>query len=187
MLQSTRTASETARSRQRSSPIEALVALGVLGVGLVATASAFASATQTTIGSNVDLVAREKAAEAIESVFAARDTHNITWAMIRNVIGESGTDGGVFLDGPQPLKLTGTDGLVNTKDDGEKLHSVSQPGADGLLGTLDDAQLELTSFTREVEIRNLGPTLRRLRVILRYGVGAQAREYIIVTYISSQA
>jgi type II secretory pathway pseudopilin PulG len=181
----TPTMSNKARDERGFSLIEALVSIGVLSVGLLAMASAFASGMQMMMGSNMDFVAREKAAEAIESVFTARDTHTITWAMIHNVIGESGADGGVFLDGPQGLKLTGTDGLVNTDDDSDTLESIPQPGADGLLGTGDDSQMELTSFTREVEIRDLGPTLRRLRVIIRYEVGAQTREYIIVTYISS--
>lgn len=167
--------------------IEALVALGVLSGGLLAIASAFASGMQMMMGSNMDFVAREKAAEAIESVFTARDTRTITWAMIHNVVGGSGADAGVFLDGPQGLKLAGTDGLVNTADDSSTLESIPQPGVDGLLGTADDSQMALTSFTREVEIRDLGPTLRRLRVIIRYQVGAQTRDYTIVTYISSYA
>ncbi len=61
------------------------------------------------------LIAREKAREAIESVHAARDTGEASWATIRNVL-----DGGVFLDGAQPIKDPGDDGLVNTADDGDE-------------------------------------------------------------------
>jgi prepilin-type N-terminal cleavage/methylation domain-containing protein len=167
--------------------IESLIATGVLSVGMLAMAAAFASGMQQMTGSNFDFVAREKAAEAIESVFTARDTGTITWAMIRNVVGESGSDGGVFLDGAQSLKQSGEDGLVNTDDDSDLLDYIPEPGVDGLLGTEDDTEMELVTFTREVEIREIGPTLRRLRVIIKYVVGSSSREYVIETYISSYA
>ena len=41
-------------------------------------------------GSHLDVLAREKAAEAIESVFTSRDTRTVQWAQIRNVAGEDG-------------------------------------------------------------------------------------------------
>lgn len=167
--------------------VESLIAVTILAVGLLTMAAAFATGMRQMTGSNFDFIAREKAAEAIESVFTARDTKTVTWAEIRNVEGESGTDGGVFLDGAQSLTQMGLDGLVNTEDDGEILESVPQPGPDGLLGTGDDTPLTLSNFTREIEIRDLGPTLRQMRVIVRYIVGGDEREYIIVTYISSYA
>jgi prepilin-type N-terminal cleavage/methylation domain-containing protein len=169
------------------SMIESMIAVTLLAVGLLTMASGFTIGMQQMSGSNFDFLAREKAAEAIESVFTARDTRTITWAMIRNEEGEGGSDGGVFIDGEQPLTQTGSDGLVNTADDNDILESIPTPGIDGQLGTDDDGTLDLANFTREIEIRDLGPTLRQLRVIIRYVVGPQTREYIIVTYISSYA
>lgn len=167
--------------------IESLIAVSVLAYGMLAIAAAFAGGLQQMSGSNFDFLAREKAAEAIESVFTARDTKTITWNEIRNVLGETGNDGGVFFDGEQPLTLSGEDGLVNTDDDGEQIEAVTLPGPDGNLGTGDDEITPLNNFTREIEILELGDTLRQLRVIIRYVVGPQTREYIIVTYISSYA
>jgi prepilin-type N-terminal cleavage/methylation domain-containing protein len=181
------TISKCAQDDRGFSLIESMIAIGVLAVGLLSVAAGFASGMQQMTGSNFDFIAREKAAEAIESVFTARDTRTITWAMIANVSGETGSDGGVFKDDPQPLKLTGNDGLVNTADDSATYESIPQPGADGLLGTADDTQMQLSSFTREIVIREIGPTLRSLRVVIRYTVGRQTREYIIDTYISSYA
>ena len=43
--------------------------------------------------------------------------------------------------------------VVNTDDDGLIPESIPQPGVDGLLGTADDVALNLTNFTREIEIR----------------------------------
>ena len=61
------------------------------------------------------------------------------------------------------------------------------PGADGLLGTADDQRTPLTAFTREIEIRDLGPNLRRIRVIVRYRSDGGEREYVLTTFVSSYA
>jgi prepilin-type N-terminal cleavage/methylation domain-containing protein len=167
--------------------IESLVAVGVLAFGMLAIAAGFTQGLALMGGSNLDILAREKAAEAIESVFTARDTRTISWAQIRNVQGETGSDGGVFADGPQPLSVAGDDGLVNTSDDGA-VETMMLPGRDGLLGTDDDVPQVLTNFTREISIRATAKsTLRLLRVVIRYQVGSETREYSISTYISSYA
>lgn len=167
--------------------IESLIAVGIMAFGLLAIAAAFAQGLHQLSGSNLDVLAREKAAEAIESVFTARDTKIITWDQIKNVEGETGSDGGIFFDDAQPLTRPGDDGLVNTEDDGDDVEAIVQPGADGLLGTEDDEVTPLTNFTREVEITELTLTLRQLRVIIRYVVGSETREYVIATYISAYA
>ena len=167
--------------------IESLVALGVLAFGLLSIAAAFSQGLNTLSGSNLDVLAREKAAEAIESVFTARDTRTITWAQIKNVQGASGSDGGIFYDGQHPLTRPGNDGLLNTEDDSDEIESLILPGNDGQLGTDDDVLQPLTQFSREIEIRELSTTLRQLRVIIRYTVGSAEREYTLITYISSYA
>jgi len=175
------------RSEAGFSLTESLIAMGILGGGMLAIAAAFLQGTMQLKGSDLDVLAREKAAEAIESVFTARDTRTIQWAQIRNVEGESGVDGGVFLDGALPLTRPGDDGLINTGDDGETAESFVKPGADGLLGTGDDDVRELSEFTREVIIRDVTQSLRELRVVIRYNVGGMIREYAISTLISSYA
>lgn len=179
--------SEPTRNDAGFSLVESLVAVGILSVGLLAVAAGFLQGLSQIKGSNFDILAREKAAEAIESVFTARDTRTILWAQIKNVEGESGTDGGIFADGPQPMHVPGVDGLVNTADDPETVESMIQPGIDGLLGTADDLIQPLANFTREVEIREVSPTLRELRVIIRYTVGSDNREFVLATLISSYA
>ena len=175
------------RSESGFSLIESLIAVMVLAMGLLAVAAGFTAGLQQMTGSNFDFIAREKAAEAIESVFTARDTGTIEWTEVRNVEGATGADGGVFEDGEQALTLAGVDGLVNTLDDGTALEGIPTPGLNGELGDDDDVVVLLENFTREIEIRDIGPTLRQLRVIIRYQVGAAWREYTIVTYISAYA
>jgi hypothetical protein len=166
--------------------VEAVVALGVLAVGLLMLAQVFTLGLGLLASAGPDIIAREKATEAVESVFTARDTRTITWTQIRNREGESGSDNGVFLDGQQGLKTPGADGLVNTPDDGA-VEALVQPGPDGQLGTSDDLTVPLTQFTREIEIRDVNANLRRVRVIIRYQAGRFRREYKLETFISSFA
>lgn len=166
--------------------VEVLLAMAILTGAALALVGALAKSTQLLLGSQSQLLAKQKATEAIESVFTARDTRVLTWAQIRNVGGGSGADGGIFLDGPQPLREVGPDGLVNTADDGD-VETLVLPGRDNILGTEDDERRALSDFTREVEIRDLGPNLRRVTVTVRYGVGPGQRQYVLVTYISSYA
>jgi hypothetical protein len=172
-----------------TSLVETLVAMMILTVALLALARVFVLGMGHMATSSADVVAREKAREAIESVSAARDTRVITWAQIRNFAGGGG--GGVFLDGPQALRgIPGSegDGLVNTADDGGlPLESIVAPGADGILGTADDVRIPLNGFTREIEIRDIAgsPALRQLRVIIRYRVGDQTRTYTLTTFVSA--
>ncbi len=161
--------------------LETMISIILLGGGLLALASAFAEGLVVMSTSHAHQVAKEKASEAVESVTTSRDTRVITWAQIRNV-----SNGGIFLDGPQPLRAQGTDGLVNTADDGA-METETLPGPDGVLGTGDDVVNSLDDFTREIEIRDIAPNLRQIRVIVRYRIGHLNRQYELITFVSSFA
>jgi type II secretory pathway pseudopilin PulG len=165
--------------------IEALVAMGVTVVGVMSLGMALAVGTRMLVGGQGQMVAGQRAAEAVEAVFKARDSRIITWAEIRNVVGE-GKDPGIFLDGPRDLRDPGPDGLINTADDGDILEVIT-PGADGLLGTDDDLRTPLTNYTREIEIRDISDNLRRIRVIVKYRSDGGEREYVLTTFVSSYA
>jgi prepilin-type N-terminal cleavage/methylation domain-containing protein len=160
---------------------ETMFAIVILGVGLLALASAFAQGMIIMSTAHYHQIAKEKASEAIESVTTSRDTRIITWARIRNA-----DNGGVFLNGPQPLRQSGPDGLVNTEDD-STIESGLMPGPDKLLGTGDDIVVPLNDFTREIQISDIGPNLRQIRVIIQYQIGQLSREYQLITYVSSFA
>jgi prepilin-type N-terminal cleavage/methylation domain-containing protein len=166
--------------------VEVLVALAITTVAALALAGMLAQGTALMLGSEAQLLAKQKATEAVESVFTARDTRLLTWAQIRNEIGETGADGGVFVDGLRPLRTPGPDGLVNTADDGA-VEQLVRPGLDNILGTADDEHVPLNDFQREIEIRTLGPTLRRITVTIRFREGNGTRDYVLMTYISSYA
>lgn len=163
---------------------ETIVAMGVLAFALLGLGQVFVLGLVHLSTSSANLVAREKAREAVESVHTARDTRTIRWDEVRNV-----DDGGVFLDGFQALRLAGADGLVNTEDDAdEEIEQLRSPGPDGVLGSDDDVLAPLVGFERRIEILDLDPVnvnLREIRVTVRYQVGAIEREYVLRTYISA--
>src|SRR5471032_393139 len=167
--------------------VETMIALGVLTTGVLGAAAVLASGMQNLSSSPFDVVTTQKAAEAMEAVFSAHQSGKLTWAQIKNVNGASGSDGGVFIDGPQALKLPGPDGLVNTADD-TTVEVIQLPDKDQLLNTSDDQYLTLTSFTREIKIRDVSTEngqLRSIIVTVKYQNGPTTCSYTLTTYISS--
>jgi prepilin-type N-terminal cleavage/methylation domain-containing protein len=178
--------------------IEVVVAMSLLMVGLLGLAQVFYFGLAIVGTSSNQLIAREKAREAIESVHTARDTRVITWAQIRNVsepdclpawganlTGET-DDEAKFTTDEHPLLAAGADGLVATEDDaGQEM----TPGPDNTLGTDDD--VPLVGFRRQIAICDVtdNPNLRLIAVTIRYNgstaVGTPQRTYTLITYISS--
>jgi hypothetical protein len=187
-----RVAMQNERRSEGFSLLQAPFAMGVLiTAGILGAAGVLAAGTPHRNSSPADVIVTQEAAEAIEGVLAARDSHRLDWSKIKNVHGASGTDNGVFLDGPQPLSEPGSDGLLNTADDAALgVDNIPLPGPDKIFGTADDDQLTLSSFTREITIRdvpNEGGQLRSITVRLTYRAGATERAYTLVTYISVYA
>ena len=166
--------------------VEVTIGMLLLMIGVMALAGGVALGARRLTGSQDQLMASQRAAEAAESVFKARDNRTLTWAQIRNVAGGTGADGGIFQDGAQQVRMPGLDGLANTADDGAVV-AVIKPGPDGMLGTPDDTSTPLVGFTREIEIRDISVTLRQLRVIVRYRTPQGIQQYVVTTYLSSYA
>jgi hypothetical protein len=169
------------RSESGFTLLESLFSLGILTVGALGMIGVFLQGMTAVSSSPGDLTATQKAAGAIESVFSARDAHTLTWAQLRN-----SAYGGIFLNGPRPLKTAGPDGIVNTSDDGE-IEQVVLPGRDQVLGTRDDKTQTLSEYTREVRIQDLTDSLRSVTVIITYKIGVATREYTLTAYISQFA
>ncbi len=182
----------TLTSAKGFSLLEALVAMIILTVGLLALAQVLYFGLNIASTSTPNLVARAKAREAIESVHTARDTHTILWAQIRNVgvpagcpVGTTGVGGGAFQDGEVDMLAPGPDGLVNTGDDSGL---EATPGPDNELGTADD--VPLVGFSRQIEICDVdgNADLRQIIVTIRYdgsnAIGERRRQYRLTTLIS---
>ncbi len=170
--------------------VELVFALGIIAVAVLGLAGVMAAGMRHLGNSPQHVIAAQEAAQAVESVFAARDSHKIPWSAIRNEHGASGSDGGVFKDGAHDLYPGGPDGLVNTADDPATVETIPMPGPDGTFGTADDRAVVLTGFRREIEIRDVpggGGQLRSIVVTISYPSGTGTQTYTLTTYISAYA
>ena len=180
--------SGNARSQRGFTLLEALISIVVLTFGVLSLAAVYAQGIFFTSLSQFDYIAEKKAEQAVEAIFAARDTGTLTWASIQNVSAPGGQ--GVFLDGQQPILLPGPDGLVGaTTDVGQPDELViTGPGSDGKLGTADDLTIDLNPWMkRTITIADVsGETnLRQITITIDYVVGKTHRTYTLVSYISS--
>jgi hypothetical protein len=179
--------------RKRSRPVagftllEAMISIFVLTFGVLSLAAVYAQGIFFASLSQYDYVAEKKAEQAVEAIFTARDIKQLTWAAIQNV-----SDTGVFKDGPQPILVPGTDGLVGTVTDAGSADEVITigPGPDGILGTSDDQTVDLNPWmTRTIAISavNGETNLRMITVTITYQVGKMSRNYTLISYISAFA
>ena len=170
--------------------LEVVISGAILMIGLVAVLGVFAVAVGTTQGVQLDQIAKQKAVDALESIYTARGTQQITFAEIANTgaggIFSTGTVNGILTDGP--------DGLAGTADDGTTPQGACPlpyqcailPGPDGVLGTADDVTLSLSNFTRTIVINNQGPNLKQVIVTIGYTTPrGQVRNYTVQALISS--
>jgi type II secretory pathway pseudopilin PulG len=172
--------------------LEALISVVILSVGVLSLAGVYTQGIIVAGMAKWDYIAQKKAEEAVESIFTARDTQLLTWAQIQNVTGVSGTDGGVFLDGPQPLLDSGPDGLVGTADDNAALPDtvIIGPGPDNVLGTADDQVVILNNvMTRQIQIIPVAnePNLRQITITIEYTTGSTKKLYTLISYVSAFA
>jgi type II secretory pathway pseudopilin PulG len=167
-----------------------MIAIAIMSIGIMALVAAFATAVSATQNAQENLIAREKALQAMESVYTARNTQQITFSQIANV-----SSGGIFTNGATQLLCPGPDGLVNTTDDVNCPASgpcaagpecVVLPGPDGILGTADDLPLSLGNFTRSIQINQVlesdgvtvDPTLKQIIVTISYTTGGNANPHV---------
>jgi prepilin-type N-terminal cleavage/methylation domain-containing protein len=168
--------------------LEAMIAIVILSVGMLSLAAVYAQGILVANMTQMDYIAEKKAEEAVETIFAARDSKILAWTNIRNVTGAGGPNDGVFLPGPQPLLAPGLDGLYGTADDNAAVPDVVivGPGADGILGTADDVVMPLTNMTRTIDIVDVAGegSLRQITITMTYTVASKTQQYTLVSFIS---
>jgi prepilin-type N-terminal cleavage/methylation domain-containing protein len=157
--------------------LEVMISITILTIGLLAVAGMFGTVLASTQWSQEDLIAKQKALEALESIYVARDTQQITFAQIANV-----SNGGIFVDGYGQMLQAGPDGLVGTADDANfagcpsGVECFRLPGPDGILGTADDTTMSLATFQRQILITQVlqqpgnvpNPNLKHVTVNVQY-------------------
>jgi prepilin-type N-terminal cleavage/methylation domain-containing protein len=179
--------------------IETMIAIAIMGIGIVTLLAAFGTAVGATQNAQENLIARQKALEAMESIYTARNTQQITFSQIGNI-----ASGGIFTNGATQLLAAGPDGLVNTADDlnfpatgvcPAGPECVTLPGPDGILGTADDKPLSLANFTRQIQINpvleadgvTIDPNLKQIVVTVSYlsGTSTVPHVYTVNALISA--
>jgi type IV pilus modification protein PilV len=177
------------RSERGFSLLEVVISMAILTVGLVSLLGVFGLAMASTQTSQQDMIAKQLANEALESIVTARNTSQITWAQVQNV-----SNGGIFMDGANPIYLSGADGIVGTSDDAAAgMQTLQNPGADGIFGNADDVYVPLTGYQRTVLISpvydssgNLVSTLRGVNITVQYATPQMKlpKSYVVSSFIS---
>jgi prepilin-type N-terminal cleavage/methylation domain-containing protein len=179
--------------------IETMIAIAIMSIGILTVLAAFATAVGATQNAQENLIARQKTLEAMESIYTARNTQQVTFSQIANT-----TSGGIFTSGATQLLAAGNDGLVNTTDDASfpanlpcaaGPECIVLPGPDGILGNADDKAMSLANFTREIKISKVfeadgvtvDPTLKQVTVIVTYTTGTSTvpRAYTVNALVSA--
>ena len=173
------------KDEQGISLLETMIAIFVLMFGLLAVLGTFALAVGNTQSVQLDSIARQKAAETMESIFTARHSNQIAFDQIYNV----GTGNGIFTAGFTALTDPGPDGLDGTADD-VPAASITLPGPSGTITgqSPPDVTVSLATFTRQIQIADVPnePNVRQVTVTIRYPTPqGWFRQYQVQGLISS--
>ena len=188
---STRTKFQRRRKRPSEagvSLIEVMIAAVVLTCGLVGMLSVVGFAVSATHSAQQDMMAKQLASEAMESIFTARETQDLSWDEIQNT-GTGNTPDGVFVTGFKTIHQAGADGIYGTADDDDApVRVLVQAGRDGILGTADDSKFYLGNSRRQISITPVAGTtsLRLVTITIQYKVSPLAvpKSYVVTAYIS---
>jgi type IV pilus modification protein PilV len=185
--------------------LEVLISMAVLTVGMVSLLGVFGLAMAATQTSQQDMIAKQLANEAYESIVTARNTAQISWDDIQNtgatycpISGVSPC--GIFANPatPQPIYQAITTGkyagiLGTTFDVGQPEQFLTDPGLDGVYQTADDIQIPLTGYQRTILISavndasgNPVSSVRAITITVQYTTPQlqTPKTYILNSFIS---
>lgn len=168
--------------------LEVMIAALFLTIALLGVAMTMVAGISSMYHTQEQLIAKQKAREALESVFTARSTQNIQFVQIQNDTVEDG----IFLTGYQAIRGMGTDGIANTSDDSmTPIEALTYPGNDGQLGTVDDESRPLTGYERRVMITDVldadgevDPDIRQITVEVRFQLNDVWQSVMVSSYVS---
>lgn len=176
--------------------LETIVAMLVLMIGLLGLASALSfSLAVSNRGRNVTNT-KLLIVSVLEQMETLRNTKQLPFCQIANA-GSTGLSGCTtnpgapifngFPTGFQSVSSNpGPDGIYGTGDD------MLDAGPDNNYGTADDftnPALAVRGYTREIQITNLSPTLKRIQVTLNItgGSNSDIRSLVGVSYLNDNA
>lgn len=169
--------------------LEAIIALVILLIGILATTQALAFGMLSMQESEKRTLAKEMTRSTMETIFSIRDllafdpqegeTYNWNAIQIKN-----GTNAGIFLDGWNPIRENpGDDGIFGTADD-------ACPAANPCtVGTYTNNSAVVNGLERKIEISDItenGVVRKRLVTVrVRYYVGPLQREAVETTILAN--
>jgi prepilin-type N-terminal cleavage/methylation domain-containing protein len=165
--------------------IETMIAMAILSFGILSLAAVYSQGLRVSNVNQVQFIAQQKAQQALESIYTARNTGYLSWAQIANV-----SNSGVFLDNPQPLYAPGPDGIVGTADDDAANPDgiTTGPGPDRMLGTADDVITKLNPWMKRTivitPVTNF-PNLKNITITINYNYEGRAYQFTLQSLISS--
>lgn len=170
--------------------VEVMISIVVLTIGLVSLLGVFGLSMASTQDSQQNMIAKQLANEELESIVTARNTAQIQWDQIMNV-----NDGGIFINGYQPIYIAGPDGIFGTADDAAtgQYVTLQEPGPDGVYNNGDDVRIPLRNYQRKVEItavtdnnNNVVPSLRNINITIQYNTPQTkaTKTYVLTSFIS---
>jgi prepilin-type N-terminal cleavage/methylation domain-containing protein len=195
--------SRRAKSQRGFTLVECAISIALLTIGSVGLLGVFGLAVKASQSSQQDMIARQLAAETMESIYTARNDAEISFAEIQNT-----SNGGIFLGGMNSVYCAGPDGILDTADDvacttatgatcpNSGIECLTEPGPDGVLGTADDVVLSLANYQRQVTITPLYTTganstqiqtLNQVAITIQYTVPGMTvpKTYTLNEYVSA--
>jgi Tfp pilus assembly protein PilE len=173
------------------SMLEMTIAMMILFVGLLATASSISYAMLVSSRSRGVTNAKFMVTSILEQMETLRNTRQLTFAQIANTGNVDNSNAtyafGGFATGAQPVsKDPGPDCIFGTADD------LTSPGADGLYGTSDDVTNDQTEvvagYSRTISITSLDDNLKKIMVTLTYsGPGGDEQTLTATSYLNNDA
>jgi len=165
--------------------LETMIAMAVLSFGILSLVSFFTQGLKNASQTQIQFIAQQKAREAMETIFTARDTKVLTFAQIQNV-----SHGGVFLDGAQSLCDPGPDGLYGTSDDNCAITDsiIVGPGPDNIFGTSDDQSISLSPWMKRTILITpdpIIPDLNHVTVTITWTYEGQTTSLSVNSFISN--
>jgi type IV pilus modification protein PilV len=172
--------------------LEVVISMAVLTVGLVSLLGVFGLAMATTQSSQQDMIAKQLANEAYESIMTARNSTQINWDQIQNVNSgdcpiSQASSCGIFLNNAQQIYNAGSDGIYGTADDSAsgQRQTLRDPGPDGIFGTADDVLIPMTGYQRTIAIAKVNEELRSVTITIQYTTPQSLQKtYVLNSWVS---
>lgn len=163
---------ETGNNRGEAgfSLLEAVVAIMVMSIALIATAAAITYALQFSSISRSVTNAKLIAVSSIEEIDSLRNTRRLDFQQIANVGSVDNSSSannfeGFSSDFTEVSLNPGPDGVNGTDDD------LKDPGPDGTYGTADDfvnQTLVRSGYKRQITISSMSDNMKKIEVKIRY-------------------